>query len=131
MTAPKRIWAALILSAGALAGANTVGARPALDGPLQAPAERSHCLAVAHRFSSLNAGFGEKITQFNQVFTSPDENQKQILASITKLAASTRQIADALTSVYGDATPPSAMEENSVAKRTMQDLIPDVKTCLR
>ena len=130
MTALKCIWTTSILCAGALVCANPIGAHPVIEGPLQAPAERSHCLAVAHRFNSLNIGFGEKITQFNQVFTSPDEDQKQILASITKLAASTRQIADALNSVYGDSPPPSAIEEASVAKRSMQELVPDVKTCL-
>lgn len=130
MATIKSLWAAAVLCAGAIAGASPSSIQAAVDGPLQAPAERSHCLAVAHRFNSLNASFGEKITQFNQVFTSPDENQKQILANITKLAASTRQIADALNSVYGDAPTPSATEEASVATRSVQDLIPDVKVCL-
>jgi len=105
-------------------------AEAAIDGPAPTPAEQSHCLAVAHRFTSLNVGFAEKITQFNQVFPAPDENQKQILAGITKLATSTRQIADALNGLYGDAPTPSADEESSVAGRSMRDLIPDVKKCL-
>jgi hypothetical protein len=121
--------AASLLFAGAI-GVTSTPAEAAMEGPLQTPAEQSHCLAVAHRFNSLNAGLVEKITQFNQVFSAPDENQKQILAGITKLATSTRQIADALKSVYGDAPTPSADEESLLAGRSVQDLIPDVKKCL-
>lgn len=122
----KRSIRTILMAATMLAG--QVNAQT--TGPLQDPAERTHCLAVAHRFTALQRDFTEKAQEFGAVFKDPTADQKALLANLTQMSTQTGELAGSLTSVYGAATPPTAEQDRALADDSVAALIPDVKKCL-
>jgi len=122
---------ALLLAAPSAGSAALAQAAPTeIRGPLQQPAQKTHCLALGHSFQKRKAGLVEQAKQFENVFPAPTDSEKQLQANVVKLIASTGQLADALISVYRDAVAPAKSDQDALDGQSLQDLIPDVRTCL-
>ena len=120
----------LSISGGGASAAFAQAAPAEIRGPLQEPAQKTHCLALGYSFQKRKAELVGQEKQFSQVFPAPSDSEKQLQANMVKLIASTGQLADALISVYGDATAPAQSDQAALDARSLQDLIPEVRTCL-
>ena len=100
-------------------------------GAEQTPEQRLHCEAVGMVFRQRSDEMLEKIKGFDAVFTDPDESQKVIRDDLVKTQTAIDQIATALEPDGADSAFPTDEQVAALATRSLQDLMPDVQTCLQ
>ncbi len=129
----KYIAIILVIAAGLAPTVSSIAYAQTSDltsGTISESDKKTLCLAIGHSFRARAGQTGDKIKDFDVVFSAPDADELKIRQDLSDLQTQLGQMADAMERYFSDAEAPSQVEQETVDSLPLKDLFDASSKCM-